>query len=154
MKAVDVKKDGLYSAKITKRVVTVKITGKHKSGGWHALNTVTGKKIHIKTAERLIEPVIQKNYEGHSKDDINVSCPEKLVTDKSCIPEKKLSLIGAATQILQNAKEPMSCKEIVEHALAHELWRPAKGGKTPANTLYASILLEIKKKGENSCERL
>jgi hypothetical protein len=144
MKAADVKINGLYLAKVTKQVVTVKITGKHKSGGWHAINTATGKKIHIKSAERLEGPA---KSEPKPEADKTVRKP---AGDESPKPEKKLSLVGAALQILEAAEEPMSCKAIVEQTLEQGLWQPAKGGKTPANTLYSTILQEIRKKGENA----
>ena len=43
----------------------------------------------------------------------------------------------------------MHCKDIVDLAVARGLWRP-RDGKTPANTLYAAILREIKAKGDSS----
>ncbi len=60
----------------------------------------------------------------------------------------KLSGLNAAAQILAKAKEPMGCKDIVEQAIAKELWSP--GGKTPHATLYAAIIREIAKKGKGA----
>ena len=61
-----------------------------------------------------------------------------------------MSLIDAAAHILaQGGQKPMRCKDIVEQAINQKLWEP-QSGKTPANTLYASILREIKDKGNDS----
>jgi hypothetical protein len=43
------------------------------------------------------------------------------------------------------AKEPMSCKAIVERAIAEKQWTTS--GKTPHATLYAAIIREIDRKG-------
>jgi len=65
--------------------------------------------------------------------------------------EKKMGLVSAAIQILKDgANTPMSVKEMVEQVTAKGLWSPARGGKTPAATLYAAIFREIKQKGEAS----
>ncbi len=60
----------------------------------------------------------------------------------------KLSGLDAAAQILAKAKEPMGCKDMVEQAIAKELWSP--GGKTPHATLYAAIIREISRKGKDA----
>ncbi len=60
----------------------------------------------------------------------------------------KLSGLDAAAQILAKAKEPMGCKDVVDQAIAKELWSPS--GKTPQATLYAAIIREISKKGTDA----
>ena len=77
---------------------------------------------------------------------------KKTSTKKSAAQKKtaakgngKLSGLDAAAQILDKAREPMGCKDMVEQAIAKELWSP--GGKTPHATLYAAIIREISKKG-------
>jgi hypothetical protein len=42
-----------YNAKITDKVVPVRIDAEHKSGGWHGTNMTTNRKVHIKTAQKL-----------------------------------------------------------------------------------------------------
>ena len=80
---------------------------------------------------------------------------KKASTKKSAAQKKtaakgngKLSGLDAAAQILAKAKEPMGCKDMVEQAIAKELWSP--GGKTPHATLYAAIIREIAKKGKDA----
>jgi len=63
---------------------------------------------------------------------------------------KPMSLLDAAAHLLSlGTGDPMRCKDIVDLAVARELWTPGNG-KTPSNTLYASILREIKTKGDAS----
>ena len=57
---------------------------------------------------------------------------------------KKLSQLDAAVKVLQDAKEPMNCKAMVEAMAKKKLWQ-SPGGKTPEATLYASILRDLKK---------
>ncbi len=60
---------------------------------------------------------------------------------------KRVSLLDRAAEILAKAKEPMGAKEMVEQALA-DGWTTS--GKTPAATLYASIIREIANKGKDA----
>lgn len=63
--------------------------------------------------------------------------------------DKKLSQIEAAVQVLAKAKEPMNCQAMVDAMAAAGLWS-SPGGKTPASTLYASILRELNTKGKDA----
>lgn len=55
MKKADIKVGATYVAKVTNRVVQVRIDAENPSGGWDATNLTTKKKIRIKTAGRLRE---------------------------------------------------------------------------------------------------
>jgi hypothetical protein len=57
MKKSDVKVGGVYAAKVTGKVVSVRIDGENPHGGWDATNLATGKKVRIKSAQRLRGPV-------------------------------------------------------------------------------------------------
>ncbi len=59
-------------------------------------------------------------------------------------PERKLSQMAAAIQVLGKAKEPLSCKELVDAMTKRGLWSSPEG-KTPEATLYASILRDLRK---------
>ena len=63
--------------------------------------------------------------------------------------EKKFSCIDAAAQILAASKTPMNIKEMIEAMAANGLW-VSPGGKTPAATLYSSIIREIATKGKDA----
>ena len=53
MKKNEIKIGTTYLAKVTGKVVPVKITRENRLGGWDAVNTATGKTIRIKSAARL-----------------------------------------------------------------------------------------------------
>jgi len=59
-----------------------------------------------------------------------------------------LSGLDAAAKVLEEAGEPLSCKAIVERAFGAGYWQSE--GKTPAATIYAAILREMQKKGDES----
>ncbi len=63
-------------------------------------------------------------------------------------PKTNLSGLDAAEQVLRRAGDPLAAKVIVERMLAGGLWKTA--GKTPAATIYAAIIREIKVKGTAS----
>ncbi len=60
----------------------------------------------------------------------------------------KLSGLSAAAKVLREAREPLNCKTIVEHALERGYWKTK--GKTPESTIYSAILREIQKKGDSA----
>jgi len=57
-----------------------------------------------------------------------------------------VSGLDAAAQVLADARQPLSTKELVERMLAKGLWQT--GGKTPAATIYSAIIREIANKGD------
>jgi len=59
MKKNEVKVNSLYLAKVSDKVVPVRITGTSGHGGWDAVNEATGKKVRIKSAQRLRGPAEQ-----------------------------------------------------------------------------------------------
>jgi hypothetical protein len=62
---------------------------------------------------------------------------------------KKTSALDAATHVLEEAGEPMTCPEMIEAMTAKRNWASPKG-LTPAATLYSAILREINAKGKES----
>ena len=68
---------------------------------------------------------------------------------KTAAPEKKLSLLAAALEVLKADDAAMNTKQMVEAAKVRRLWTPG-AGKTPEQTLYSAIMREIKAKGDNS----
>jgi len=56
MKKHEVKVGGTFLAKVSDKVVPVRITGESRYGGWDAVNTKTGKAVRIKSAQRLRGP--------------------------------------------------------------------------------------------------
>ncbi len=112
--------------------------------------TRTKKASNTKSTEQLRKEAIasiDKNLDGDAK-------PKRGSRNavgsrpKAAHANGKLSGLDAAAQILGKAKEPMGCKDMVEHAITQGLWSP--GGKTPHATLYAAIIREISKKGKGA----
>lgn len=59
-----------------------------------------------------------------------------------------MSGLDAAAKVLAEAGKPMNARAIVEAALAKGYW--ATTGKTPAATVYATIIREIRDKGQKA----
>lgn len=189
MKKDQIKIGQLYTAKITDKIVPVRIDAEHKDGGWTATNTQTNRKVRIKTAQKLrnkigatpkddgdkpatrqpakkkLSAAERKNLLAqHKADQENArlreereASPEGMTASEAAmskakrtnkpkdapVKDKKLSLIGAAAQILGKSKEPMTCKDMVNEVIAAGLWTPGDG-KTPHATLYSAILRDLK----------
>jgi mevalonate pyrophosphate decarboxylase len=77
--------------------------------------------------------------------------PKKKATkaEPQAATAEKLSQITAAERVLADAGEPMTCGESVEAMTAKGLWS-SPAGKTPAATLYASLLRLIRAKGDQA----
>jgi len=58
MKKDKVKVGGTYLAKVSDKVVQVRIDGESQFGGWDATNLATKKKVRIKSAQRLRGPAV------------------------------------------------------------------------------------------------
>ncbi len=58
---------------------------------------------------------------------------------------KKLSALDAAAKVLQEAGGPLNCTQLIDTMAAKGYWS-SPAGKTPAATLYAAIVREIKTK--------
>ncbi len=61
----------------------------------------------------------------------------------------KLSALDAAAKVLGDAREPMTCKALIESMAAKGYWT-SSNGKTPANTLSSAVLREIGTKGKGA----
>jgi len=82
---------GLYTAKVSNVLVTVRIDAVHRNGGWTATNLSTQRKVHIKSAAKLrgeVKPVVRKtNGDGermvtpNQTDLINKLLDERVITD-------------------------------------------------------------------------
>jgi len=64
MEKADVKVGSLYAAKVSGKVVPVRVDSVNGRGGWDATNTATNKKVRIKSARRLRGPWAKKGAKG------------------------------------------------------------------------------------------
>ena len=102
MKRDDVKVGGTFTAKVNDRLVSVRIDSPHSKQGWNATNTATGKRIHIKNAQRLRSPV-----KPDKKKVAAVAPPSEIKRSAKTKPNatpKRLSALGAAVQVLRNRR--------------------------------------------------
>ena len=166
MKKSEVKIGGLYVAKVSDKLVNVRIDSAHSKGGWNATNTRTGKRIRIKSAQRLRGAADGggKKAEAAKADDGKdgkAKAPAKAAatkTKKSSAKKpvatktgkekkpKRVSALAAAAQVLAKAGTAMRAKELIAAMAEQGLWK-SPGGKTPHATLYAAMLREIGAKG-------
>ena len=160
MKKNDVQIGATYLVKVASNLVPVKIDREHDNGGWTGTSAKTGKAIRIKSAQRLRKclddaaPVVAqaKRSTKDATDAPERDTGERAATggQREANDAKPMSLLDAAAHLLSlGTGDPMRCKDIVDLAVARGLWSPGNG-RTPANTLYASILREIKTKGDAS----
>jgi hypothetical protein len=146
MKKSEVKIGGVYTAKVTNKIVQVRIEAESRYGGWDATNLETGKKVRIQSAARLrgeasttaAEPsAIEKPKRGTAKNSAGET------------KSKRMSGLDAAAKVLEESGQPMTVKEMVEAAEAKGYWK-SPGGKTPSATVYSAIIREISSKGDES----
>jgi len=166
MKKQQVQIGQLYAAKITDKVVPVRIEAEHPGGGWVGTNTQTKRKVRIKTAQKLRNRITVPRDDGRPANPPQARGPvrkkvaateRRTTADTPRKPRKprkpakprKLSLIDAAARVLADQAVPMSARQMVDHAIAAGLWTPG-AGKTPHATLYAAIHRETRAKGSDA----
>jgi len=159
MKKNEVKVGHTYVAKVSDRLVPVRIDSVHSKQGWNATNTKTGKRIHVKSAQRLrqeakpasgrkAKPSAGTRPEVNPTVEIITGQPLPAKVTKDAKP-KRVSALDAAAAVLADADAPMSSKALIETMATRGLWS-SPNGKTPHATLYAAILREIKAKGADA----
>ena len=170
MKKNEVQIGGVYSAKVNDRVVHVRINGENRSGGWNATNLATGRKVVIKSAQRLREKISGPAGQPATPDVSEVTpvqvpeAPETPATPPVAKKTrkakqaddaptegngKKMSCIDAAARVLAEAGEPLNANQMLEAITAKGYWS-SPGGKTPHATLYSAIIREISVKGADA----
>ncbi|GAF83555.1 unnamed protein product [marine sediment metagenome] len=161
MKKNEVKIGGMYVTKVSDRIVAVRIDSTNSHGGWNATNTRTGKRIRIKSAQRLRgEAGKTSKAEVPKAPEAAVANDEKaeavgMPATKKAKPKKvggkqkpkRVSALDAAAQVLAQADKPMRAQELIAAMAEQGLWS-SPAGKTPHATLYAAMLREIGAKGD------
>lgn len=173
MKKADVKIGGKYYANVTGKRCEIRIDAEKPRGGWDATNLATGKKILIKSAQRLQgevgakrgrakvttdgdetvvenEPVTVETAGDEASTTVtqaNKPRKAKAATSETA-GEKRLSCVAAALKVLSESSEPMNAQELITAMEAKGYWS-SPGGKTPHATLYSAILRDLAK-GDDS----
>ena len=141
MKKAEVQIGGKYLANVSGKRVEIQIDAEKITGGWSATNLATGKKIHIKSAQRLQGEVGTRRGRAKVTTEGNVTVvenepatvetigvvpnavpkkarkkPATEATDANASdpPEKKLSCVTAAIKVLTESTEPLNAKEIID----------------------------------------
>jgi hypothetical protein len=172
MKKAEVKIGGKYYANVTGKKVEIQIDSEKPSGGWNATNLATGKKILVKSAQRLHGEVGKGKSATKTQSESQAQPPNE--ADPDIVPlkpkrsaknaegqepkrsakktegqePKRLSALAAAHKVLCEATEPLNVQQMIEAMTAKGYWT-SPGGKTPHATLYSAILRELAK-GEAS----
>jgi len=148
----------VYLAKVNGKLTQVRIDAESRYGGWDGTNLATGKKVRIKSPQRLRGEANRPQCAAESQ-----VAAERAVPNSAGAVEakprrhptqgepqpKRTSGLEAAARVLEEVGRPMTAKDIVAEAEARGYWK-SPGGKTPARTLYAAIVREIAAKGAQS----
>ncbi|MCG3180454.1 MAG: hypothetical protein BIFFINMI_02815 [Phycisphaerae bacterium] len=86
---------------------------------------------------------------GNLADGVEVPMPPKTRKARAPRADGKMSGLDAAAKVLAESREPLNAKQIVEQAAAKGYWT-SPGGKTPHATIYAAMIVEIAKKGDQA----
>ena len=175
MKKAEVKIGGKYYANVSGNRCEIQIDTEKPRGGWDATNLATGKKIVIKSAQRLQgevgakrgrakvttegnvtvvenEPATVETFGGDSSRAVAVlgrpRNAKAATTDTADAGEKRLSCVSAALKVLGESAEPMNAQEMISAMEAKGYWT-SPGGKTPHATLYSAIIRDLSK-GDDS----
>ena len=115
---------GVYTAKVTGRVVPIRIDATNDEGGWDGTNLATGKAVRIPTPRRLRREVTRAELKSGKAPGIDrkplhgakagVKRPSKTKTKTN--EAKSMSALDAAQQVLLESTEPLGAKEIVRLA--------------------------------------
>lgn len=148
MKKNEVKVGHTYVAKISDRLVPVRIDSVHSRQGWNATNTKTGRRVHIKSAQRLrCEARNDQTGNGAKAGKPAKAEPATVDAKPKDAKPKRTSALDAAAIVLKDVGRPLNCRELIEMMAARELWQ-SPNGKTPEATLYSAILRTIAAKGD------
>ena len=150
MKLENVKLGETYTLAIGKNAVEVTVTRVDEKGKITVL-TGGGKTISVADAARLTAPKAAKGAKTEASTPKGTKAASGRNVAQKGAPQgegKRLGLVDAAIQVMKAAGKPMNCQEVVKAILEQKLWESA--GKTPAATLYSSILREIVKKGADA----
>ena len=175
MKKAEVRIGGKYYANVSGKRCEIQIDAEKPRGGWDATNLATGKKILIKSAQRLQGEVSARR--GRPKattavtaidaDDQPVAVEATATETSTAVVvlkkprkakaataegggtgEKRLSCLKAALKVLGESSDPMNVQELITTMESKGYWA-SPGGKTPHATLYSAILRDLAKGDES-----
>lgn len=143
MKDTEVKIGNVYDIKVGKNTSAVRIMRLAEKEGWEAVSLKNNNPVIIRSASRIVGPHNPKPAKTKPAQE-----PSKDAKPKKERTTTKPGGLTAAAKILEEAKEPLNCQEMVKRMLEKGYWKT--DGKTPASTVYSAIIREIKAKGNES----
>ncbi|OHB44354.1 MAG: hypothetical protein A2Y13_09240 [Planctomycetes bacterium GWC2_45_44] len=147
MEKADIKISSIYAMKVGKNTIGIRIMSQNPDGHWVGVNVNTNKEVIIKSADRLCgvyHAKANRAVQGAKKD----AESSNDATSKKERTGSKHGGLSAAVRVLEEAAEPLNCKNMVNLMLGKGYWKT--NGKTPSATIYSAIAREIKAKGDNS----
>ena len=128
-------------------VVVTEIT----ANGWKVKKVGSDREFIVTRIERVIAEPGAPEAAPATEPETESAAPEEEVDtpnpapESGGSPEKKLSLLNAALQVLRRSRTPLNTKEILAQVIEEGLWSP-NGAKTPEQSLYSAFFREIKEK--------
>jgi len=180
MKKNEVKIGGVYVAKVTNKLVQVRIDAESRHGGWDATNLATNKKVLIKSPTRLRAAAggdtsatgVKKDNGDKKAENEPATQPAQTSAPKGEVGDNKNpdGQMAEKPKRVRSPKEPKEkrvsgldaaaqvLRESDEPLTAKEIVETAEangiwkspGGKTPHATIFSAIIREIAKKGAES----
>jgi hypothetical protein len=89
MKKSDVKIGGTYTAKVSDKLVEVRIDAESRHGGWDATNLATNKKVRIKSAQRLRTEVPKRSSKAAARTADEAAPPKTYDPNRCATPRCK-----------------------------------------------------------------
>ena len=123
-------------ARVGRNAIEVEVVALEGDGVYHVRNK-NGKEF---TARR-IEPMLN-SVAVEPAPKIIITPTASAEPEKTETPEKHLSLMDAALEVLKTSEHPLNTREMVKSAIEHGLWT-STGARTPEQTLYGAIFREI-----------
>lgn len=150
MKKAEIEIGAAYLIKVSGKVCKVKVTGENRHGGWDGINLDTNRNVRIKSAQRMRGTLICDAEEAATPAPVAAKTKSPVEQPKPQVEREPGgdSGLDAAVKVLQAAGTPLRCSDMVKTMIEAGFWKTS--GKTPANTISAAILREIKVKGAES----
>ena len=164
-----IKISGCYIARFTKIEMPVRIEAVETNGTWKARSLTHGRIVFVKNESQILRECNESDLVEYAKTVMPnrrskktqttltpqlatetpvAACERKPKAKRPSVPEFAMTAIEAAHRVLVESKKPLTSQEIIDLALKKKYHRSS--GATPANTINAAMIREIKKLGENA----
>jgi hypothetical protein len=133
MKKAEIKIGETYLAKVTNKVVPVRIDAEHASGGWTATNLATSKTVRIKSAQRLHRQTASAEHlkAVHKADQENARLAEERAQSTHGMTASERAMAESAPRAKRTAKATSAARPTPKRDTGK---RDASGGKTGGKT--------------------